>query len=94
MKNVQFEGQTKTKLGNPEARTPVEAVVNEGLRALIAQPKNKKVFDEIVKKAQNAARVRIATPAGKGERPRQKQHRFFAARRKLAACSGRTPEKK
>ncbi|MDE6676939.1 MAG: DNA topoisomerase IV subunit B, partial [Clostridia bacterium] len=65
MKNVQFEGQTKTKLGNPEARTPVESAVVEGLRALAADPANKKTFDEILKKAQGAARVRIAARQAK-----------------------------
>ncbi|MEI3424538.1 MAG: hypothetical protein V8Q85_05585 [Christensenellales bacterium] len=29
MKNPQFEGQTKTRLGNSEARTGVESVVTE-----------------------------------------------------------------
>ena len=93
MKNVQFEGQTKTKLGNPEARTPVEAVVSEGLRALIAQPKNKKVFDEIVKKAQNAARVRIATRQAKENARAKNSIDSLQLVGKLAACSGRTPEK-
>ena len=65
MKNVQFEGQTKTKLGNPEARVPVDSSVVEGLRALAADPKNKKIFEEIVKKAQGAARVRIAARQAK-----------------------------
>ena len=34
MKNVQFEGQTKTKLGNPEARQPVETATIEGMNEL------------------------------------------------------------
>ena len=93
MKNVQFEGQTKTKLGNPEARTPVESVVNEGLRTLIAQPKNKKIFDEIVKKAQNAARVRIATRQAKENARAKNSIDSLQLVGKLAACSGRTPEK-
>ncbi len=57
MKNVQFEGQTKTKLGNPEVRTIAESVTVEGLKALSSDPKNKKSFDEIIKKAQGAACV-------------------------------------
>ena len=93
MKNVQFEGQTKTKLGNPEARTPVESVVSEGLRTLIAQPKNKKIFDEIVKKAQNAARVRIATRQAKENARAKNSIDSLQLVGKLAACSGRTPEK-
>ena len=65
MKNVQFEGQTKTKLGNPEARSPVENCVVEGLRKLAAEPANKKTFDDIIKKAQGAAKVRIAARQAK-----------------------------
>ena len=67
MKNVQFEGQTKTKLGNAEARVPVETATVEGMNALFAKPENKPVFEEIIKKAQNAARVRICGAAGKGK---------------------------
>lgn len=31
MKNVQFEGQTKTKLGNVEAKTACDALTQQGL---------------------------------------------------------------
>ena len=65
MKNVQFEGQTKTKLGNPEARAPVETATIEGLSLLYKDPANKTVFEEIVKKAQSAARVRLAARQAK-----------------------------
>ncbi|MFQ7078407.1 MAG: hypothetical protein ACLRSW_10985 [Christensenellaceae bacterium] len=60
MQSVQFEGQTKTKLGNTEARAPVEAAVIEGLGALMGARGYKKTFDEIIKKAQGAAKVRLA----------------------------------
>ena len=65
MKNVQFEGQTKTKLGNAEARQPVETATIEGISSLFADPKLKDTFDEIIKKAQAAARVRIAARQAK-----------------------------
>ena len=38
MKNVQFEGQTKTKLGNAEARQPVETATVEGIGAPLFRP--------------------------------------------------------
>ena len=92
MKNVQFEGQTKTKLGNPEARAPVESVVVEGLRELAAQAKNKKTFDEIIKKAQGAARVRIAARQAKDTARAKNSIDSLQLVGKLAACSGRKPE--
>ena len=92
MKNVQFEGQTKTKLGNPEARSPVESVVVEGLRELAAQAKNKKTFDEIIKKAQGAARVRIAARQAKDTARAKNSIDSLQLVGKLAACSGRKPE--
>ena len=92
MKNVQFEGQTKTKLGNPEARSPVESCVVEGLRELASMAKNKKVFDDIVKKAQGAARVRIAARQAKDTSRAKNSIDSLTLVGKLAACSGRKPE--
>ena len=92
MKNVQFEGQTKTKLGNPEARSPVEGCVVEGLRALAANPKNKKTFEDIIKKAQGAARVRIAARQAKDTARAKNSIDSLTLVGKLAACSGRKPE--
>ncbi len=92
MKNVQFEGQTKTKLGNPEARSPVESVVVEGLRAAAAAPAFKKAFEEIVKKAQGAARVRQAARQAKDTARAKNSIDNIMLVGKLAACSGRKPE--
>ncbi len=92
MKNVQFEGQTKTKLGNPEAKTPVESAVVEGLRALVGQSGYKKTFDEILKKAQGAARVRIAARQAKDNARAKNSIDSLMLVGKLAACSGRKPE--
>ena len=92
MKNVQFEGQTKTKLGNPEARTPVESSVVEGLRELASDHKNKKIFEEIIKKAQGAARVRIAARQAKDTARAKNSIDSLTLVGKLAACSGKKPE--
>ncbi len=92
MKNVQFEGQTKTKLGNPEARSPVESAVVEGLRALAGQNGYKKTFEEIIKKAQGAARVRIAARQAKDTARAKNSIDSLMLVGKLAACSGRKPE--
>ena len=92
MKNVQFEGQTKTKLGNPEAKSPVESVTVEGLKTLAADPKFKRAFEEIIKKAQGAARVRIAARQAKDTARAKNSIDGLMLVGKLAACSGKKPE--
>lgn len=92
MKNVQFEGQTKTKLGNPEARSPVEGAVVEGLRALAGQNGYKKTFEEIIKKAQGAAKVRLAARQAKDNARAKNSIDSLMLVGKLAACSGKKPE--
>lgn len=92
MKNVQFEGQTKTKLGNPEARSPVEGCTSEGLHALSAMKEFKKTFDEIVKKAQGAARARLAARQAKDTARAKNSIDSLTLVGKLAACTGRRAE--
>nr|WP_227492234.1 DNA topoisomerase (ATP-hydrolyzing) subunit B [Nocardioides salarius] len=54
----QFEGQTKTKLGNTEAKGFVQRVVNDQLGAWLEQ--NPQEGREIIRKAQAAAQARVA----------------------------------
>ena len=54
----QFEGQTKTKLGNSEVRGIVESIISEGLSIYLEE--NPTVSRKIVEKAINAARAREA----------------------------------
>ncbi|MCM8791392.1 MAG: DNA topoisomerase (ATP-hydrolyzing) subunit B [Candidatus Omnitrophica bacterium] len=56
--NPQYEGQTKTKLGNSEVEGIVEAIVNEALTNFIEE--NPAVANKIVEKAVLAARAREA----------------------------------
>ena len=58
MQNPQFEGQTKTKLGNSEIKGVVESVVGEGLREFFEE--NPPVARKIVDKMLAAARAREA----------------------------------
>jgi len=58
MQNPQFEGQTKTKLGNNEIKGVVESVVGEGLREYFEE--NPSVARKIVEKMVAAARAREA----------------------------------
>ena len=92
LKNVQFEGQTKTKLGNPEVRPVVENVTVEKLDELSRNRKLADVFDSVIKKAQAAARVRIATRKAKEIARANKSIEAQNLVGKLAACSGRKPE--
>ena len=56
--NPQFEGQTKTKLGNSEVKGIVEAMVNESLGAYLEE--NPAVARKVAEKGLNAARAREA----------------------------------
>ncbi len=92
MQNVQFEGQTKNKLGNPEARPAVEYVTVNELSALMKNKKLGKVFDAIINKALGAAKVRLAAKKAKEVARAARSIEAQNLVGKLAACSGRKPE--
>ena len=90
MNNVQFEGQTKTKLGNTEAKAACDAITTECLTAFFK--KNKSVVEIILKKAILAAKVREAARREK-ELVRQKNSiESFNTIGKLKNCTGKKPE--
>jgi len=91
MNNVQFEGQTKTKLGNTEARTAVEAIVSEQLSHYLEQPDGSETAKLIIEKAIKAAKVREA--ARKAREIERKKSSLEGAPLvgKLASCTGRDP---
>ena len=92
MQNVQFEGQTKTKLGNPEARPAVESVTVNELDLLMKNKKLQKVFDAIIAKALKAASARLAARKAKEIARASKSIEAQNLVGKLASCSGRKPE--
>ena len=92
MAEVQFEGQTKTKLGNTEARPAVEGTVIEGLNSLQSVRGYKKTMEEIIKKAQGAAKSRLAAKTAKENARAKNSIDGLTLIGKLAACSGRKPE--
>ena len=92
MQNVQFEGQTKTKLGNPEARPAVEGVTVTELELLMKNKKLGKVFDTIINKAMGAAKVRLAAKKAKEIARASKSIESQNLVGKLSACSGRKAE--
>ena len=91
MKNVQFEGQTKTKLGNPEAKQEVENIIYDGLINFANQTSSKQVLTDIINKAKGAAKVRDASKKAK-EIARQKNSvDTYSLVGKLSSCTGRNP---
>jgi DNA gyrase subunit B len=65
MKDAQFEGQTKGKLGNTEVRTIVEGIVQEKLSLFLADLNNAAMATDIVGKALKAAKARAAANKAK-----------------------------
>ena len=90
LKNVQFEGQTKNKLGNPEVRPLVDGLVYQALGDFLRA--NGKYFDGMWKKAQMAAAERLATKKAKDLARQKNNISAGIVVDKLAACSGKKPE--
>ena len=90
LKEVQFEGQTKTKLGNPEVKGIVDSIVYEKLTAYFSEPKNKDIALLIAKLAINAGKIRQAEKKIKDAlRSSKNSMTGKTAIGKLSNCSGR-----
>ena len=92
MTNVQFEGQTKTKLGNPEARTIVESLTIKKLTAFFEEKKNGTIGEVIIGKAKGAAKVREAAKKAKELTRAKNSAENFNLVGKLAAATSRNRE--
>ncbi|HHW90054.1 MAG TPA: DNA gyrase subunit B, partial [Clostridiales bacterium] len=92
MHNVQFEGQTKTKLGNPDARVACESILVSEIHKFFEKNSKKRISEKIIQKAIGAARVREAARKAK-EITRQKNSLENATLvGKLSSCTSRKPE--
>ncbi len=89
--NPQFEGQTKGKLGNPEVRTAVEAVLAQELEVYLEEHPTD--AGKIIEKAILAARARLAARAARDSVIRKGVLEGLALPGKLADCSESDPAK-
>lgn len=92
MSSIQFEGQTKTKLGNTEARTAVEAIVMDELTPILENLKNSDLAAAIADKAVKAAKAREAARKAKTMAREKSKLENAPLVGKLSSCMGRTPE--
>lgn len=86
----QFEGQTKAKLGNPDARTVVEMIMGEALSDYL--DRNPTDARQIMEKITIAAKARKAAKAARDIVIRKGAMEGLTLPGKLADCSSRNPE--
>src|SRR5262245_51566226 len=90
LRSPQFEGQTKTKLGNTEIRSFVERVTNEKLAAWLEEhPAEGRT---IAQKALQASRARVAARQARDLTRRKSLLESASMPGKLADCSSRNPD--
>ncbi len=89
LRNPQFEGQTKAKLGNSEVKGIVEAAVNEALGTCFEE--NPPIARRIIGKALDAARAREAARKAKELIRRKSALDAGSLPGKLADCSEKDP---
>lgn len=87
---AQFEGQTKTKLGNSEVRGLVESTVSEKLHAFFEE--NPTIAKIVVDKAMTASRAREAAKRAREMTRRKSALENTTLPGKLADCTDRNPE--
>ena len=88
--NPQFEGQTKTKLGNSEVRKIVSQIVGDQLNRFFLE--DPKLARTIMEKIVNAANARLAARKAREEIRRKGSLDLTTLPGKLADCSSKKPE--
>ena len=92
VRNPQFEGQTKGKLGNTEVRPAVEAFTYARMTEYLENLKNQGVAQAIVEKAVKACKVREAARKAKEVARAKNQLEAAPLVGKLSSCTGKKPE--
>jgi len=90
VREPQFEGQTKTKLGNSEVKGAVESVVNEKLAEFLEEHPG--VARAVIEKAISAARAREAARKARDLTRKKSALEAGVLPGKLADCSNNNPE--
>ncbi len=89
VKNPQFEGQTKGRLGNSEVRPAVEAMVILKLQEFLEDLKNAELGQQIVEKSIRAAKVREASRKAREVARARNELESAPLVGKLSSCTGR-----
>ena len=89
MQDMQFEGQTKTKLGNPEVKGWVDSLVYEQLNIFFAEKKNKELGTMIFKLAVSSSKMRNEEKKFKEALRAKNSMAGKVLVGKLASCSGK-----
>ena len=90
LREPQFEGQTKTKLGNSEVRGIVDSIVTEGLSEYFEE--NPAISKKIIEKSIMASRAREAARKARELTRRKNALEVSSLPGKLADCSVKDPE--
>ncbi|MBQ3109392.1 MAG: DNA topoisomerase IV subunit B, partial [Clostridia bacterium] len=89
MRSIQVVGQTKTRLGNTEARPAVETVITDKLTAFLEDLKNGETAAKIADKAVKAAKVRESARKAKSMAREKNKLESAPLVGKLSSCTGR-----
>ena len=89
VKNPQFEGQTKGKLGNSEVKPAVEAIVTDQLYQFLENLKNGELASKIIEKSIKSAKVREAARKARDVARQRNSLEAAPLVGKLSACTGR-----
>ena len=91
VKNPQFEGQTKGRLGNSEVRPVVEALVYEQMSLYLENLNHAATAQALLEKAMSAASVRQAARRAKDIARQRSSLEAAPLVGKLSACTGKKP---